>query len=393
MAAAEARPIDTPAATTMSTDEITTWGATRSQLEAILEGMAEGLLVLNPETSKVLYLNEAARGLLGFSRNQGTDHTTDWYAERFQLHHPDGREVALDERPSQRILRGETFIGLVMQVTRSDKVQPDDGQPDNARLNPVPSWTGSFSGTLVKDSIVLGVVTMQDVSLRLEAETGFRTIFRASPTPTSIIRVSDGVFVDTNASFTEMTGYDRDELLGRTPPDVNLHVETEKRNLVLKRGQTSGSLPPLDRDLRRKDGSHVRVETTGEVITLNGEPHLLDTFIDITEQRRTEEELLQAIEEVMRDTSWFSRSVVEKLANLRVRAQDAEPPIEIRELTRRERQVLGALAQGLSNDQIAANLDISRNTVRNYVAGVYGKLGVSSRAEAVVWARERGIID
>ena len=94
----------------------------------------------------------------------------------------------------------------------------------------------------------------------------------------------------------------------------------------------------------------------------------------------------------MRDTSWFSRSVVEKLANLKARAQEYDS-VEVQELTRRERQVLGALAQGLNNDQIAESLGISKNTVRNYVAGVYGKLGVSSRAEAVVWARERGIVN
>ena len=375
MAAVAATLTDTLAADAMATDKITTWGATRSQLEAILEGMAEGLLVLEPESGKVLYLNEAARKLLGFSRSQGVNHSAAWYAERFELHYPDGRKVSVDERPLNKVVHGESFSGLMMQVTR-------DG---------VPPWMGSFSGTLVKDSILLGVVTLQDTTLRLEAETGFRTIFRASPTPTSIIRVSDGKFTDVNPSFTELTGYERDELLERVPADFNLHVETEKRNLVVQRGQTSGSLPPLERTLRRKDGTQVRVETSGEIITLGGELHLLDTFIDVTEQRRTEEELLQAIEEVMRDTSWFSRSVVEKLANLKARAQESEPPVEIQELTRRERQVLGALAQGLNNDQIAENLGISSNTVRNYVAGVYGKLGVSSRAEAVVWARERGI--
>ncbi len=385
MTAVVATPTDTLAVNAMSKDKITTWGATRSQLEAILEGMAEGLLVLEPVSGDMLYLNEAARKLLGFSHDQDVNYPAAWYAERFLLHRPDGREVTPDERPTSRIRRGETFTGLRLQVTRPDNGPGKDSQP-------VPPWMGSFSGTLVKDSIVLGVVTLQDVTLQLEAEAGFCTIFHASPTPTSIIRVSDGVFVDTNASFSELTGYGRDELLGRLPADFNLHVETEKRNLVLRRGQERGSLPPLERDLRRKDGTHLRVETSGEVITIGGEPHLLDTFIDVTEQRRTEEELLQAIEEVMRDTSWFSRSVVEKLANLKARAQEHDS-VEVQELTRRERQVLGALAQGLNNDQIAESLGISKNTVRNYVAGVYGKLGVSSRAEAVVWARERGIVN
>ena len=238
---------------------------------------------------------------------------------------------------------------------------------------------------------MLGVLTFREVTARLEAEQRFRAAFHASPTPTSIVRLSDGRFVDVNARFTELTGFERDELLGRDPAEFNLHVETEKRNLALQKGQT-GSLPPLERNLRHKDGSQVRVSTVGEIIAIDGETHLLDTFVDLTEQRRSEEALVQAIEEVMRDTSWFSRGVVEKLTNLKARAQSQEPPTELGELTPRERQVLGRVAQGQDNEQIAQDLGITRNTVRNYVAAVYGKLGVSSRAEAVVWARERGIV-
>ena len=354
-------------------DAITTWGATRSQLEAILEGMAEGLLVFDAEHREVVYLNRAARTLLGFARDEGK-RSLEWYNEQFPLSFPDGSPVPKGERPMSRILQGESFTGLELHFAR------DGALPR----------TGSFGGTLVQDSVLLGVLTLQDISARFEAEARFRAAFHASPTPTSIIRLSDARFVDVNARFTELTGFSRDELLGHTLSELNLRIESEKRDLAMERSKV-GSMPTLERNLRRKDGTVLRVSSTGEVIVIDGERHLLDTFVDLTEQRRSEEELLQAIEEVMRDTSWFSRGVVEKLTNLRARAQNQEPPAELRELTPRERQVLGLMAQGQDNEQVAAILGISRNTVRNYVAGVYGKLGVSSRAEAVVWARERGI--
>ena len=359
--------------TSIQADVITTWGATRSQLEAIVEGMSEGLLVFGADSREVLYLNEAARTLLGFAKEEGK-RSLEWYDEQFPLTYPDGSPVPKDERPMSRVLRGESFTGLELHFAR------DGALPR----------TGSFGGTLVKDSVVLGVLTLQDISARFEAEARFRAAFHASPTPTSIIHLRDGRFVDVNERFVELTGYSRDELVGHTPEERNLHVETEKRNLAMERSKV-GRMPTLERDLRRKDGTTLQVSTTGEVIAIDGELHLLDTFIDLTEQRRTEEQLLQAIEEVMRDTSWFSRGVVEKLTNLKARAQNQPPPVELQELTPRERQVLGAMARGQDNEQIAENLEISRNTVRNYVAGVYGKLGVSSRAEAVVWARERGI--
>lgn len=46
----------------------------------------------------------------------------------------------------------------------------------------------------------------------------------------------------------------------------------------------------------------------------------------------------------------------------------------------------------MTNDAIGRELGLVTQTVRNYISAVYGKLGVHSRAEAIVWARERGIV-
>lgn len=62
-------------------------------------------------------------------------------------------------------------------------------------------------------------------------------------------------------------------------------------------------------------------------------------------------------------------------------------------LTRREREVLELLARGLENDDIAAQLEISEKTVRNTVSHVFDKLGVRTRAQAVVAARKAGLGD
>ena len=117
---------------------------------------------------------------------------------------------------------------------------------------------------------------------------------------------------------------------------------------------------------------------------------LLATLTDVTERRRTEEQLMQAIQEVMQDTAWFSRSVIERLAQIRSDAPD-ETPVMV-SLTKRERQLLELVAAGYTNAQLVEELGLAKNTVRNYVARIYEKLDVHSRAEAVVWARERGIV-
>ena len=60
------------------------------------------------------------------------------------------------------------------------------------------------------------------------------------------------------------------------------------------------------------------------------------------------------------------------------------------ELTAREHEVLELVAQGLDNDTIAKKLGISEKTVRNQVSAIRSKLGVTSRVQTAVRAREAG---
>jgi LuxR family transcriptional regulator of spore coat protein len=60
-------------------------------------------------------------------------------------------------------------------------------------------------------------------------------------------------------------------------------------------------------------------------------------------------------------------------------------------LTRRERVVLSNLTEEVTLEQIASKLYVTRNTVKSQVRSVYRKLGVSTRAEAVEWARAAGL--
>ena len=67
-------------------------------------------------------------------------------------------------------------------------------------------------------------------------------------------------------------------------------------------------------------------------------------------------------------------------------------PETLSPLTGREHEVLVAMARGLDNPGIAARLRIAENTVRNHLAAVYAKLGVTSAREAIAWAWENGLV-
>jgi DNA-binding NarL/FixJ family response regulator len=62
-------------------------------------------------------------------------------------------------------------------------------------------------------------------------------------------------------------------------------------------------------------------------------------------------------------------------------------------VTDREQAVLRLMARGMTNQEIAAQLYISENTVRNHIARIYHRLGVKSWREAVAWAWQHGLMD
>jgi DNA-binding CsgD family transcriptional regulator len=67
------------------------------------------------------------------------------------------------------------------------------------------------------------------------------------------------------------------------------------------------------------------------------------------------------------------------------------PAVEGEPLTVRERVVLAELGDDVTLEQVARRLYVSRNTVKSQVRSIYRKIGVSTRAEAVAWARAAGI--
>ena len=70
-----------------------------------------------------------------------------------------------------------------------------------------------------------------------------------------------------------------------------------------------------------------------------------------------------------------------------------ERPESYEHLTKREREILGLIANGLSNQEIAAQLFLTLDTVKWYNSQIYQKLGVRSRIQAVTVGRERGLLE
>ena len=106
-------------------------------------------------------------------------------------------------------------------------------------------------------------------------------------------------------------------------------------------------------------------------------------------------EVVQAARRLVAGEALLSAQEVVELLRLagqsRERGREAQRSIE--RLTPREREVLQALADGLSDKEISENLHVGVGTVRNHLVSVFGKLGVNSRLQALVFALRHGVVE
>ncbi|HPH06132.1 MAG TPA: response regulator transcription factor [Methylotenera sp.] len=103
--------------------------------------------------------------------------------------------------------------------------------------------------------------------------------------------------------------------------------------------------------------------------------------------------LLEAIRRAAAGESVMSPQMAGKLADTmrtpqKVKQHDAAPE----KLTPREREIIGMLASGASNKEIARNLDLAESTVKIHVQGILRKLNLASRVQAAVYAVEHGMV-
>ena len=238
--------------------------------------------------------------------------------------------------------------------------------------------------------------TFADLDPRRKAEHALRssehrstTMFRLAPVAMVVTVASDNRIVEANEAFVRMTGRSGHELVGRVVDDFQLWSDATLRRSTEDEIEKRGGVRTCDVRLLPMEGNPIDCLVSAEAIELNDERCVLWLYQDVTSRRHSELELVDAIEAVMKDASWFSRSIMDKLATLR--GSDRPAALSAPELSKREREVLEAVCRGQSDPVIAENMGLTRNTVRNHVSRLYAKIGVNSRSAAVIWARERGI--
>jgi PAS domain S-box-containing protein len=140
--------------------------------------------------------------------------------------------------------------------------------------------------------VLFGVT--KDLSLLKRSEEKFAKAFRMNASIMAISTLEEGVYVDVNEAFCASLGYAREEVLGKTPEELFLNEDLAQRKQLFENLERNGRLRNLEFKLCARDGSVREGLFSAERIDLDGKPHLLTLFVDVTERKHAENALRES---------------------------------------------------------------------------------------------------
>ncbi len=121
-----------------------------------------------------------------------------------------------------------------------------------------------------------------------DSEKKYRVTFEAITDSITVTRVKDGLYLYVNDGFCHQTGYLREEVLGKTPADINLYANSGERERFIAILEKNGKAENVVVSFRRKNGEVYYSEFSAKPITYAGESCLLAQSRDVTERMREE---------------------------------------------------------------------------------------------------------
>ena len=139
----------------------------------------------------------------------------------------------------------------------------------------------------------ISALKVADEALR-ESEERFRLAFHTSPDSINLNRVSDGKFIDINEGFTELTGYTREDVMGKSSLDINIWKHPEDRQRLIEGLMKKGRVKNLEAQFVRKSGDIGIGLMSARVLCVKGENVILSVTRDISELKLAQEMMVQS---------------------------------------------------------------------------------------------------
>ncbi|HEX2725310.1 MAG TPA: PAS domain S-box protein, partial [Beijerinckiaceae bacterium] len=256
----------------------------RSQLQQIIAGITEGVILIEPDRA-ITAANEAALAMHGVRTLDELGRSVDSYRENFKFTYRTKQATDAAPSPVERVVAGEVLEDVVVEVAH--------------RARPRTDWVHRIRSLVVTTADGLHdcwVLVITDVSAHLEAEERFERMFAANPAPAVICRLSDLRFIKLNEGFLALTGFRREDVLGRSVYEVDILERAENRDLAIRCLRSGETIPQMEAALTLPHDAERHVIVAGQPLELGAEPCMLFTFADLEDHYKAEVALQQSEE-------------------------------------------------------------------------------------------------
>ena len=247
--------------------------ASEEKFARVFDASPDWIVITRLSDSMIVEANIGFERISGFSREQALGHSIN----ELNIWVDAGQRTAIIER----LMREGTVRDISARLRR--------------RNGEIFDCTGSVTLISLEGQANSHAVWIaRDVTEERAAHAQFAAAFRLSPDYMSISRLSDGQFVEVNDAFERLTGYTREEVLGRTVFELNLWPHPEQRLVAQQALAQAPAFRDLPIDIRDRQGRIHEGLASGAVFQARGQTHVLGVFRDVTEARQAERNLRES---------------------------------------------------------------------------------------------------
>jgi PAS domain S-box-containing protein len=278
-------------------------GAQQELLAVTLRSIGDAVIACDRDR-RVTFLNSTGAALTGWTPEQAAGLPIDTI---FQI--VDERTKAPADDIVTRVLRENQVITLANHtslVTKDRNVVPIE---DSAA--PIRNASGQLSGVVVVFHDVTEKRRAQEAIRHSEEK--FAKVFHGSTSAMAVTTLRDGVFIDVNDRYLEVTGFARGAIVGKSSAELSVWTNIEARVEWLNELRRNGVVRNQERSFRKPDGTEWIGLVSSEIAEIQGEQVVISSITDITARRHQERRL----EELSR-----LYAVLSKVNEAIVRAQD-----------------------------------------------------------------------
>jgi PAS domain S-box-containing protein len=245
---------------------------TRQNYETFFNTIDDFLFVLDYE-GNIIHVNDTVKNRLGYSIDQLLNKSV------LFLHPKDRQEEAMTIIAG--MLAGEIDYCPVPIVTREDIQIPVETRVKQGYWNGHP--------------VIFGV--SKDISQIKLSEQKFASAFQVSSAIMSISRFDDGTYLDINNAFTEILGWTREEIIGKTFAELGICFEAESEEILMDALSKGISVRKHEYEMKTKNGETRIGLLSADTIYIGDQRCLLKVTVDITERKLAEQKLIKTQKE------------------------------------------------------------------------------------------------